>query len=397
MSDTPLTPYKLPGSARAGLTALAVLGTVGAFAGLAWGDHHNWRGFLLMTMFLVSIAMGAGFFIAVHYATQSSWNAYVRRVAEALAGSIWLWGLFALVVVFFGGHHLYHWMEHGIMDPSADNFDKVLKAKEAFLNVPFFSGRAITYVAVWSLLIFGMLRNSRKQDEDGNPQRTAAARKIAYGFIVFFGLSYPFAAMDWMMTLEPHWFSSIYGVINFGGAFQAGLAAMILLALFLRGRGVLPQLSGSHLHDMAKLMFAFSAFWMYTWFSQFMLIWYAHLPEETGFYILRGNEHWLWLSILLPVLRFAVPFFGIASQANKRNSKTLIAVCLLILVGHALDLLWQIFPSGFPDGLHSPLMPLGYLVAAVGLLLWMFFFNFGKHAPVASKDPGYSFSVHYEK
>ena len=282
---------KLAGAERLALIALAVIGAITAAVGKRFAPDRLWASVLLVGYYIVGVGLAGLCFVAIHYTTGASWSVAIRRVAEALAGTLLL-GLVLLAIVFIVRPQLYPWMSTTLNTLGSPD-DPALAFKRFWLSRPFFLARAATYAVIWSVFALAIRRCSRKQDQDGDRRWTRANARLSAAFLVVFAVTFTLASVDWVMSLEPMWYSTIFGIYNFAGLFQSGLAAIILAALWLERRGPLRNvLNEEHLHDLGKLLFAFSVFWVYIWFSQYMLIWYTNIPEETTYFVRRLHGGW---------------------------------------------------------------------------------------------------------
>ncbi|MFN3412580.1 MAG: hypothetical protein ACK42L_00765 [Thermoanaerobaculum sp.] len=344
---------------------------------------------LLAALFAVSVGAGAAFFVALHWAVAARWGVVVRRVVEALAFSL-TWtapGLFlALLVV---GPSLYPWLHH-----HETGF------RGLWLSFPFFLGRALVYLGLWVFFARRLAVLSLQQDQNPSLEKAASLRKTAVAFLPVFAVTFSLASFDWLMSLEPEFVSTIFGVYVFSGTFVAALAGLTLLVTVLlhRGpRGVGPLASyvnPHHLHDLGKLLFAFATFWAYIWFSQYMLIWYANLPEEASYFVKRLAGFWQPLFILNLFLNWVLPFFALLPRASKRSPKALAWVSLVLLVGHALDFYLMVGPRAPWHALPSPVEVL--LLAGAGFLVFAAAFAFLERVPVVPVgDPFLEASRHH--
>jgi hypothetical protein len=273
-----------------------------------------------------------------------------------------------LAVVFLFSPSLYPWTGGHTEGTHAPPF------RHAWLNWPFFLGRAVLCFACWYGLILALVRNSRRQDADGDLAHTRRNARLSPIFLVVFGGTFWLASYDWIMSLEPDWSSTMFGVYNFAGLFLGGLAAVTLLLLWLGRCGPMRRaLSEDHLHDLGKLLFAFSTFWMYVWFSQYMLIWYVNNPEETVYFVRRQQGAWQPLLIADVVLNWAVPFVALLSRPAKRNPSVLARVCLVLLVGRWLDLYLMIAPPLGQPTLPEIALQAGLLLGGGGLFCLVVF------------------------
>lgn len=348
----------LSGPLPAAAAALVVIGAIAlaAAVGLAWSRDGRLQGFsasyLVSYCFFLSISLGALFFVALQHLVRAGWSVAVRRLAELLAANVACMGLLflpILVPLLLGRTGLYTWS-----DPDVVAGDELLKWKQPYLNVPFFAVRAVIYFLVWVLLARFYLANSTRQDTSGDPRLTRRMEKLSAVALILFAVTITLAAFDWLMSLEPHWFSTIYGLYFFAGAVVAFFAAVVLLAMALQTGGRLTRsITTEHYHELGKLLFGFIVFWGYMAFSQYMLIWYANIPEETRWYADRQSGPWTAVSLALLFGHLLIPFFGLLSREVKRRRILLGAWAAWMLVVHWIDLYWLIMPT-FAQGLPLP-------------------------------------------
>jgi len=387
------------GLRRAARVALggAAVGLVLSLLALAQDPHRFAFAYLWGFGFVLSVSLGCLFLVALQHVTASVWSVNVRRVAELFARPMWLLGLlFIPLLVMAWRHevfHLFAWLDPRHLGESAAQQSKTL-----YLNLPSFVARGVGYMLVWVLAARWFVARSLAQD-DGRAglEETARLRRWAGPFLVAFGFSLNFASYDWFMSLNPHWFSTIFGIYVFAGLAVTSLAVTTLAVLILDRAGRLTEagLRRDHLYNFGALIFAFSCFWAYIAFSQFMLIWYGNLPEETVYYSTRAIGGWLTVSILLPVLRFALPFFLLMSRRAKMNRRWLAAVSVLVVLGQFVDLYWLVMPTLHPSVPVLGWQELGPTILAVGLLLWLVIRSWGRVRVVAVGDPLLEASRHF--
>jgi hypothetical protein len=324
-------------------------------------------GYLWMYMFLVSIGVGSLALVALEYLVGATWSTPFRRISEFLSSIIPL--LVILVIpLFFGMHDLFHWTHQEVVES-----DPILKAKEAYLNIPFFVIRTAVILGIWILFFYLFIRNSEKQDQLKDPELTR--KNIVYSaiFAILFILTMSITAIDWMMSLEPHWFSTIYGVYYFAGTIVASFAATTFAAVLLNKNGYLDtRIKDQHYYSLGTLMFGFNIFWAYIAFSQYLLIWYADLPEETFWYIDRMQGSWGYYSIGLIFVHFVIPFLILLPRSSKVSPKLLISMSVWLLGAHLYDLYWLIMPTYAKEGFIFSWNELGFLFFAIGLLVVVF-------------------------
>ncbi len=298
------------------------------------------RSYLLGFVFVLSLCLGALFFVILQHLTRAGWSVVVRRVAEGLAGNLtWLWIAFIPVVVGLYMGDLYKWV-----DPAEG--DELLKHKEDYLNTTFWLVRAALYFAVWGLLARYFVRRSTEQDEHGDPKVTLRMQAVAAPGMILYAFTQSFAIIDWVMTLEPYWYSTMFGVYFFSASACGFTATLIILLAVLQRTGRVTQsITTEHYHDLGKYLFAFGIFfWAYIAYSQYMLIWYANIPEETIWFAVRQLGGWRSLSILLLIGHFAGPFLVLLSRYPKRFKGVLTAACVWMLFIHFVDIYWLVMP-----------------------------------------------------
>jgi hypothetical protein len=332
--------------------------------------------FLLMT----SIAGGALFLLALEYIAGAVWSVPIRRVVEFLAGLTPVLPVLALPLL-LNLHDLFHWTH-----ADAVAGDPLLKGKEPYLNVPFFLSRFAAVFALWILFTWLFVRHSRLQDRTGDQRLTRRNVRLAAAFLPVFAVTITILAIDWMMSLEPHWFSTIFGVYYFSGTVLAGVAAVTYATVRLHEAGLLAPLRRDHFYSLGALLFAFINFWAYIAFSQFLLIWYANIPEETFWFMARWRNGWEYVSILLIVVHFAVPYFALLTQDSKMDLRRLKLMAIWILAAHALDLYWLIMPTYSPD-VTVGWMEILFPFVAVGLTVVLFGWQAKRANLVPVKDP----------
>lgn len=369
---------------------LLLAGSALVVLGLVLEPQRIWPNLLLVGFYVVGVGLAAGLLVALSYISNAGWLTAIRRVPEAIASNVYTGGLW-MIMLLAGVHSLYEWSH-----ADAVAADELLKKKEFWLNVPFFSVRTVVYVALWSLCTFLLVRTSRQQDEMGDVGLTLRNRSIAAVFTVVFALTFWIASMDWIMSLEPHWYSTIFGIYNFSGTFTAGIAAVTIAVIVLGRRGYLREfVRDDHLHDLGKLLFAFSTFWMYIWFSQYLLIWYANIPEETIYFIKREEAGWGTFTVLVLLFNWVIPFIVLMSRSAKRNEGILLRTSIVILVGHWIDLFWMIFPTFMPGSPSFSIWEIGPVVLGVGLVCLATARSLSRARLIPAKDPMLMESLRY--
>lgn len=332
---------------RNALVVLTVLGAAGtALVYVSVGPARFWANWLVWTLFLLTIGLGNLFLVALERLVGAHWSVPMRRVPERIASLIPL-AIPLLIIAFFGVPVLFPWTHA----EAAHN--PILVAKAPWLNLPFFAIRLAACALVWLLFYSFYVRGSLRQDESKDAAFTVKARKLAPLFMVVFFFSVTILAFDWISGLEPEWYSDMFGVYLFAGTFISGIAAMVLGVLSLKGRGRLPEVQTKHIYNLGSLGLAFTVFFAYIGFAQYMLIWYADLPEEVVWFKHRIDGAWQPVALLLPLLHFFIPFFLLIGSVGKRRPVPLRLAALSILLGHLVDLYWLIFPALGPKPLFG--------------------------------------------
>jgi hypothetical protein len=378
--------------------ALAVVG-LGATLAVTTGEHgaRAWFSYLWAFAALLSICLGALAFVLIDHSVRAQWSGVIRRIAETIAASLPLFALLFLPIAVLGMHALYPWTHET---------DEILLKKRWFLSTGFFFGRATFYVIVWSVLGTVLYRLSVKQDglAQNLPARDAIShllRKISAVGIFLWALTLSFAAIDWLMSLQPHWYSTMFGVYFFAASVLAFFATLTLMAMGLQKAGVLKDaITTEHYHDLGKYVFGFTVFWAYIAFSQFVLIWYANIPEETIFYMTRMEGGWDKISYFLPLGHFFLPFFFLLSRQIKRNRTLLALGCLWTLLMHLVDLYWLILPNASGHGGEAHFAPswtdITAILGVAGAFLAVFGYFLKKSAVVCINDPRLEDSLVHE-
>lgn len=392
---------------------------------LGMGDTKRfWSGYLNAFTFTLSIMIGALFINMVMTMGRAHWHVALRRIPETLAWGFPFLFVLGLPIYFFGYHDLYHWTHKGLTDPNSPEFDAIIAGKSGYLNWTFWFIRYCVYFAIWSWLAYRMHMLSTTEDERPGTANehirpmTRLAMKMhmagtgeemhidfpqlrrftaAWG-IPLGGLACTFAAFDLLMSLDPHWFSTIFGVYFYAGGFVNAAATVLLIAFLLQYKGYIQEtITDEHFHDLGKMMFAFIVFWAYIGFSQFMLIWYANLPEETIFYRLRSENGWYTWSLILLFGHFVVPFLIMIGRFMKFRKHLMAIMVFYYLIMHFIDHFWLIHPT---KGIAHDNASLNWLavictLAFIAIFAGLFLRKFRLHAMQPKNDVYYQKSLHY--
>jgi hypothetical protein len=348
--------------------ALTLIGALAFVGGLLGGlELRAWQGYLIGFWFILSLSLCGPFFIATQYLSSAGWSTSIRRIPEAMG-----YGLFPSFVLgligLAGVNHLYHWSaEEAALDP-------ILAKKLGFLN---FEGMAITTVisfVVWIAVFWWMRRNSVKQDETGDPKLYSRNKPVSVLFAVVFTVGFSFMTWYWVMSLEPHWFSTMFQVYTFAALFQAGLALITIIVLHFRDEGIFGDFIGQQqIHALGKLVFAFTVFYAYIAFSQFMLIWYANIPEEDIWFVHRIHDAggWGWFISMFAV-KFIIPFFALLPRDNKLNKYNVLRyTCYGLVFTLVYEIWWWVSFSEFHGEVHiyAPWLELLITVGFAGVFM----------------------------
>lgn len=407
--------FKFEGKAKTVSIALMVIGIVGLLVGLftSGGDTHLnqrfWANLLVNGFFFTAIALGALFFYALQYAAEVGWSAYVKRMFEAMFVGYLPIGLGVILIVLIAGqahvHHLYHWMDstlyceyvieadgHAHCAEATEagavlntNYDEIIANKSAYFSPLFYWGRTFVYLAVF--LIFARLfrKWSLEEDKEASIERHFKVHRRSALFLVFFAVFSSTLAWDWIMSIDTHWFSTLFGWYLFSGMWVGAMIFALVSILYLRTKGYFQDLTQSHVHDLAKWMFAISMLWAYLWFSQFMLIWYSDIPEEVTYFTQRFFTEYKTPFILMFFINFAIPFYVMISRDAKRNPYFIIPTGLLIFVGHFVDTYLLVIPGTMFDHNHFGLLEVGMFIMFLGLFIFSVFRALSK-APLVPKN-----------
>jgi hypothetical protein len=357
----PISPGQRPGSAVLLFGAMALLGGLSLVAGLVLTPPRTWLNILLASNFLIGLGLGGLLLAALHYVTGARWSLPLLRMPEAMTAVLPAGSVGLLAVLLFCPY-LYS-------DPASSNVPES-PLHRLWMNRGFFLARSVVYVGVWIAFAVVIVGNSRRQDRDLDRGWTEKNLRLSAFFLVAFGVTCWLSSTDWLMALDRNWVSTMFGVYNFAGLFLSALAAEVLLVLWLRRQSSMQGVvNDDHLHDLGTLLFGMSCFWMYTWYYQYMLIWFVNNPEETSYLRVRWSGVWpVWLFLDL-ALNWAIPFVVLLFRSAKRTPWILGAVALIVLAGRWVDLSLMILPTQ-KDAVQLPgVLEAGLLLGTVGVFL----------------------------
>lgn len=362
--------------------SLLIIGMLGIILSYYFDSARSSYNNIIIFLFLISIGVGSIFLISIEYLSGAVWSVPFRRIPEFLAGIILALPIIVLPLI-FNMNNVFEWLHPEILKT-----DELLKSKAPYLNQNFFIVRIFVFISIWLLFFYFLIRNSIKQDENKDQVLTKKNIKFSAAFMPFFAITITFTAIDWLMSLEPHWFSTIFGVYYFSGSVLAALASSTIAIILLNENGYLViGLSRDHYYSLGALLFAFVNFWAYIAFSQYLLIWYANLPEETIWFLNRWQGSWLYFSIGLIIIHFVVPYFGLLSQPSKMNPKRLLFMSIWILFAHYYDLYWITMPNYSKNQVIFGWNEISFLIFAIGLITIIFYAFANKFNLVPIGDP----------
>ncbi|MEM9984875.1 MAG: hypothetical protein AAF804_07245, partial [Bacteroidota bacterium] len=344
--------------------------------GHAGGHHHKEptmftriaSNLLICGLYFLTLSMGALFFLAIHKVGNAGWHIAVRRVPEAITSGYLPFGVIIMGAVFFFMGELYEWVN---IEPGTD---AIIDAKRGYLNQPFWIIRSVLFFGVWTLVAIYIRRQSLLQDQEGGLTHFGREQKISAFFVVFFAISYSLFAVDWIKSLEPHWFSTIFFVYIFAGSMVSAMITIYLIVSFLKQQGHMSYVNDAHLHDLGKYTFGFSVFWAYIWVAQYLLIWYSNIPEEGIYYVKRyrvEDSAYLGYSFMFYAnlfINFITPFLVLMTRNAKRKLATFLPLAMVVLYGHWHDLYLMVMPGAMGENPGLGVVEVGFLgwVAGVG-------------------------------
>ncbi len=370
------------------LALAALISVIACVAGYLTDPVRFHQSYIIAFAYVAAAGLGAFFFVMVQYLTGSAWSVTMRRIMENIMVTLPVCGILFLPIA-FGLKDIYPWMDKAVY-PLAGT-------KGAYLTEKFFVARTYIYFALWSIWIFAIYYQSTKQDKERSArQMNVIARWSAPGLFLAIVVG-TLASYDWLMSLEPHWYSTIFGLYILAGGALTFISFVTLICLGFRRAGILKySITPEHYHDLGKWLFALTAFYTYMAFSQYLLIWYANLPEETIWYRHRSVGSWLGISLAMPFLRFIIPFFTMLSRPAKRSLKMIAALAIWSLVVEYIDLYWVVMPTYFKNGPQFSWLDFATLAATLSICGLVFWSRFRKNKLAPVGDLRFEQSLHFE-
>ncbi len=380
---------------------MMALGLISVIAAFATHSHQAWSNLLHNTFYFMAISLAATFFLSVQYAAEVGWSVVLKRILEAMTTFLPFAAILMLVVFFGnyvaahnGGHYLYHWLHEELYDPASAEYDYIIAGKAGYLNLPFFTIRMLAYFAIWVGCAHMLRKYSLQEDIEGGTHNYFKAKKLAIWFLVAFAVTSSTSAWDFIMSIDTHWFSTLFGWYTFVGMFISAIAVMNFILAYLVKQGKMPFISEHHLHDAGKFMFAFSIFWTYLWFAQFMLIWYANIPEEVTYFMVRF-DHYRELFIANFLINFIAPFLVLMTRDAKRKVNLLMVVSVILFIGHWIDVFLMVTPGVVKEDWHIGLIEIGTTIGFLGLFIYVVMNALSKAPLLREKHPLLQESLHH--
>ena len=360
-------------------------------------QNRPWSALYIASFFFFMIALGALAFYAIQYAAQAGWSPILFRVMEGVTGYLPVASIGILVLLMasaFGLNHIFHWMDPELVNPESAHYDKIIAGKSGYLNVPFFLIRAIVFLLGWNAYRWVSRKYSVADDHAEDQSFFKKNFKLSAGFLVFFIVTESIMSWDWIMSFDQHWFSTLFGWYVFAGMMVCAITVIALVTIYLKSQGYLEEVNDSHIHDLAKFMFAFSIFWTYLWFSQFMLIWYANIPEEVTYFVTRIEDYKLPFFGMI-AMNFVFPLLLLMNSDFKRVNWFVVMAGIVILAGPYLDVFNMVMPATVGESWAIGVPEIGALMFFFGLFVYVVFTTLTKAPLVPKNNPFIKESKHF--
>jgi hypothetical protein len=360
-------------------------------------QNRPWSALYIASFFFFMIALGTLAFYAIQYAAQAGWSPVLFRVMEGITAYLPVASVILFILLLlsaFEVNHIFHWMDHELVDPNSDKYDKIIDGKSGYLNIPFFLIRAAIYLIGWNLYRFYSRKYSLRDDDATDNRWFKKNFKMSAVFLVFFIVTESMMSWDWIMSFDPHWFSTLFGWYVFAGMMVCAFTVIAMITMILKSQGYLEYVNDSHIHDLAKFMFAFSIFWTYLWFSQFMLIWYANIPEEVTYFVTRIEDYNLPFFGML-VMNFVFPVLLLMNSDYKRINWFVVMTGIVILAGHYIDVFNMVMPATVGQSWYIGLPEIGSMLFFFGLFVLIVFTALTKAPLLAKNNPFMKESKHF--
>lgn len=375
------------------------------------GEHHGsapwlkrlYVSFWQNNVFFTGLAVIGLFFVAIQYAAQAGWSAGFIRIPEAFGYWLPFAGILAIALFFAAGHDIFHWTHTDLFQKGSETYDEIIAGKQGFFYWPseeagfpiFWFARLVIFFGLWYWFFLKLRGLSLREDIEGGTQHWLKARSTSAWFLVFFAVSSSIAAWDWVMSIDTHWFSTMFGWYVFASWWVSGLALIVFIVATLKGRGLLSVVNTNHVHDLGKFVFAFSIFWTYIWFSQFMLIYYANIPEESIYFVERMTTQYAPLFYANLFLNFVFPFLLFMTRNSKRQLLFVKIVAGIVIAGHWLDFYLMVNPGTMKFDGGIGLIEIGVTMLFASMFLFVVLSNLAKAPLIAKNHPMLEESLHH--
>jgi len=347
-------------------------------------------------VYFAGVALIGIFFVAIQYVTQAGWSAGFKRIPLAFGNWLPIAGILMLVIWLVASHDLFHWTHEELYIEGGPHYDEIIAGKRVYLNTPFFLARTIIYFSLWYLFFRWIRKEMIAEDLDGSPRHWKKLIGISAGFIVIFAVSSSMSAWDWILSIDTHWYSTMIGWYVFASWFVTGLAFITLITIYLKERGYLSIVNENHLHDLGKFVFGFSIFWAYLWVSQFLLIYYANIPEESVYFVERlTSDQYAPVFYVILIMNFFFPFLALMTRDAKRHTIFLKIVCSVVIIGHWLDFYLMITPGTLKESGGFGFLEIGMAMVFGVAFLFVVLSGLAKMPLIAKNHPLLEESIHH--
>ncbi len=380
------------------------VGVLAMIYGLMTDSHAFWANFLLGNWYFLGVAIASLLFVGLISVTNAAWSLGFKRIGEAMMGYLPVAAVgFAIILLGMAMHwnHIYHWTHPGIADEfladgSANpEYDAIIASKVPYLNIPFMAARAAIAFLAWILFARAIRRNSLAEDLNGGLRSLKRNKTLASAFLPVYAVTWALATWDFVMSIDTHWYSTIFWMYHFAAAWVTAISIITITAILLRRNGYLKVITEEHMHDIGKFMFAFSIFWTYIWLSQYLLIFYANIPEEAIYYQERF-EHFKVLFFVNLIINFVAPFLLLMTRGSKRNDTLMLAVAVLLVIGKFIDLYQGIMPGAVGAHAHIGVIEIGMFLGFIGLFVFVMARGLAKASLIPFKHPYIKEFTHHE-
>lgn len=392
--------YELSAGTKRWALIMIAIGLVSVGIGFFTGHaERTFANLLLNSYYMTCLCLAGLFFVAVQYVANAGWSVSMVRIPSAFSSVLPIAGVLLIVIVLSGlfSHNLYHhWADAELVNPNSPEYDKLIAGKSGYLNIPFFTIRLFLFMGLWILFMRMLRKYTLNEDQIGGIVNYKKSIKTSAIFLIIFAFSSAAFSFDVIMSLEAHWFSTMFAWYNFAAMWVSGLAAITLTLILLKEKGYFAWVNNSHLHDLGKFIFAFSIFWTYVWFSQFFLIYYANIPEESTYFKARWTDEYWPLFLINIIVNFVSPVLILMTRDSKRNFKMMKWLCIIVLAGHWLDYYLMIMPGTLGKERGFGIYEIGTTIGFVGLFAYLVLNALSKVALVPKNHPFLEESLHHE-